>query len=446
MRIGADAAIGYKKQTTYTAFVTPDAYYRANTESFLPKYDIVNDDTLIANQLSAGQWCVGVSVEGSLEGPAFPDQLGKAFVGVLGGESAVADPTMAYLLVSYNGVSLYARLTKATGTLTAELSANGSAWSVDANFGTAGVIDLTAAEYDTLAELQAAIAGYTGYDCILCGSGATLSSTLVNFTATNLMTNDVNQGAYALIAANAAATDCKKHTLNPAASNAELPAWSFVVNRGLGTDKSFYFTGMTEKSFALNLGAKDVDKLTLSLVGRVEAVDQTDISIAVPTVKPYIVANCKIVVEDSTGNLTELTELKSLNITIDPALDDNRVIGDLSPAQPTRQQGKFELAITANATTAQYALISNYKGDNYNGIPISIYIYGKTDEYANATQLVPYSFFIRIPTFIFKDFSAPTSNKDRYVISMPGSVFKSRSTVYSNNFYCYVVDKLTATY
>lgn len=441
-RIGSQAQIGFKKQTTYTGYVTPDLFYRANSENLLPKYDFVQDDTLINNQLPATKWVVGQMVEGALPGPLFPDQLGYNMISVLGGESAVSDPAVAYLLISYNGASPYARLTKATDTITAELSANGSSWSADTNFNTSGAIDVTASGFDTLTEIQAAVAGYTGWDCILMGAGTTASAKIADFTATNLMTNDVNQGAYLLKAVDTTSTTTKTHNLTPAASTAELPAFSFIVNRGIGTNKSLAFTGMSAKTLALEASAKDTVKSNWSLTGRSEAVDTNDVSLTPATTVPYKTANMKVIIEDASGNLTELTELKTCNLTIDPAIDDNRVIGDLSPAQPSRQQGKFDLAITANATTTQYALISNYKANTV----VKLYIYCKTDEYADTANVVPYSYFIRIPNFMFSEFASPTSNKDRYVIDMPGSVYKSSSTIYPTNFYCYIVDAMTSTY
>jgi hypothetical protein len=252
----------------------------------------------------------------------------------------------------------------------------------------------------------------------------------------------VNQGAKIITAATASASDCKKHTFTPAGMLVELPSYTFAVNRGLGTNETIAYSGMTNKTLTWTNAAKDTEKISLAMVGCQEVITQSDVTVAIPSTPPLLVARAKMLIEDASGNLVDFDEVKNVTLVINPNLDDNRVMGSLYPAQPTKQTLSIELSVSANNKSTQYAVRTSYLANTN----VSVYMYVDSSSYANATYYVPYSMLIRIPAMFLKEFASPTANKERYVITMNASAVKPVSTVYTDIITVEITDKVTATY
>lgn len=432
----------YKKETTWGTYIAGDTYIRISSESLNRTVEHVEDPAYVGEIYTTDMIKIGDGIGGSMEAVMHGDEIGPMIWGCLGGQSSATQPAKAWLLVNYNGTADYARLTKSGTNLTAETSTNGSSWTVDTNFSTAaGVLDLSAAANDTLTELQAVITGKTGYDSILFGGGSNASSDLADFTATETRNSDVRVGGYLMKLENSS-TEAKMHTVYPADATDSLPSFSFTIDRVLGTNKSIGAVGAKVNTIVLNNAAKDLCKYSLTIDARSEEVDQTDVSVTVPTVEGYLSANMKIVVEESDGSLTELDEVKDYSLTINANLDDNRVIGSYYKKEQIRQGATIEFSFTANNTTTQYALRDNYTADT----PIGMYLYWVSNDNADSTNSIPYSMMIRIPDAKLTDYNSPLSSPDRLTITGAGTVVKATNTVYSKHLYAYIIDGDTSSY
>lgn len=441
-RTGRLGNITYKKETTWGTYISGDTYLRGSSESLNRAIEHVEDPALVGEIYTTDMIKIGDGIGGSIESVMHGDEMGEMIWGVLGGQSSATQPAKSWLLVNYNGTANYARLTKSGASLTAETrNTSTESWVGDTNFSTAaGVLTLTDPANDTLTELQAVIAGKTGYDSILFGD-SNGSSIVADFSATEMRSNDIRVGGYLLKSENASTT-AKMHTLYPADATDSLASFSFTINRVLGTDKSIGATGCKINTIVLNNAAKDLCKYSLTIDGEAEEIDQTDVSVTVPSIKGYLSGNMKMAVEEADGSLTELDEVKDYSLTINANLDDNRVIGAFTKKEQTRQGATIEFSFTANNTATQYALRTNYTADT----PVGMYLYWKSSDNADTANSIPYSMLIRIPDAKLTDFNSPLSSPDRLTITGAGKVIKSLNTVYPKHLYAYIIDGDTSSY
>jgi hypothetical protein len=237
-------------------------------------------------------------------------------------------------------------------------------------------------------------------------------------------------------------TEAKQHTLTPAGTTLSLPSFSLTINRDLGTNESIGAVGCKFSSITLTNAAKDLCKFSLTVDGKQEETSKNDTSVTVPTIEGFLSANMKIVMEEADGSLTEMDEVKDYSVTINANVDDNRVIGSYYKKEQVRQNSTIEYSFTANNTTTQYAIRSNYTADT----PVGVYLYWVSNDYADTTNSIPYSMLIRIPDSKLTDFNSPLSTPDRLTISGAGTVIKPLNTSYTDHITVYVVDGDVSSY
>lgn len=439
-RTGRLGSIVYAKETTWGTFASGTDYLRASTESLKRSVEHAEDPSLVSEIYTTNLIKVGDGIAGNIEGVMHGDDIGKLLHGVLGTQSSLANPAKAWMIVGYSGSDAYMRLTKSGDVITAEVSAAGASWVIDSNFSSTGSITVTDAAYDTLSELETYIAGRTGYDCVLLGD-STDSSTIADFTATTIKSASTSLGSL-LMKVQPTSTVSKMHTLIPAAASVNLPSFSFTINRSLGTNASIAALGAKISSITLSNTAKDICKYSITLDAKQESTSVTDSGLTAPVIEAFLSANMTIVMEDYTGALTELDEVKDYSITINANLDDNRAIGSYYKKEQERQNSTIEISFTANNTSTQYALRSNYTSD----YPVGFYLYWKSNDYSDSTNLVPYSILIRIPAAKLTDFNSPLSTPDRLTITGAATVVKPESASYGEHIYVYVIDDNTSSY
>jgi len=439
-RTGRLGNVTIAKESTWGSFATATRYLRVTTESMKRTVEHAEDPALVSEIYTTSMVKIGDGISGSIESVMHGDDIGMMIHGALGNQSSLAHPVKAWLLVGYSGSLTYLRLTKSSDVISAEKSTNGSSWTADTNFSSTGSITVTAAAYDTLTELQTYIAARTGYDCILFGD-STDSSTIGDFAATSLKSNSIKVGGL-LMKVQPTSTVAKMHTILPASATTALPSFSLTMNRVLGTNESLAATGVKIQSITLQNAAKDFCKYSIALDGKAEEADKADTDLTVPIVEGYLAANMKIVIQGSTGALTELDEVKDYSITINTNIDDNRVIGSYYKKEQERQNATIEVTFTANNTTTQYALRSEYTADT----PVSMFLYWKSNDYADTTNLVPYSMLIRIPDAKITDYNSPLSTPDRLTISGAARLVKPENTTYGEHIYVYIIDANTSSY
>jgi len=441
IRAGRLGNIAFKKEDAYGSYNAGDAMWRASSESLENKIENVEDNALIGELYPTEFIPVKEGVEGSLEGSFHGDTAGLILHGILGTD-VTADANTAYLLISYSGAATYERISCTGSALIAETSTNGTTWGADTAFCSTGTMDLTTGAFDTVGEVATAIAAYTGFDAIAFGPTGTLTSTIAAFAAVNLITNDVKVGGKLIPVVGTASTLAKTHNLSPAAASVSLPSYTFTINRVLGTNKSVGVIGSKFKSVAISNAAGDLCKVNVAVDAQQELQDQNDVSVSVPNIQAFTCLNMKAVIEDATGALTELDELKDFSLTINANLDSNWVIGSKYKKEQDRQKSTIEFSCTANNTATSYPLRTNY----LNSTACSLYVYWKSNTYADVSKSVPYSVMVRIPAFKFNSAPSTLSTPDRMTIKFGGSAEKPTNATYTNHIYVSVVDADTTTY
>lgn len=441
-RTGRLGNVALKKESTWGTYIAGDIYLRVATESLENQITHVEDEALVGEIYTTENVKVGENVAGALDGALHGDTVGPILHGTLGGENAVSNPVIGNVIVNYSGTALYARLTKTGTTLLAETSSDGSTWAGDANFGSSTGIDLSSAAYDTLTELSSQIDGFTGWASTLMGSGSGDSSNIADFAATQLHANDVKIGALKMSDAIAASTTSKTHTLFPADSSVSLPSFSVTTNRVLGTNKSLGFVGCKFASTAISVAASDLFKVSVTVDGRAEETDKTDLSLTLPIIQAFSASNAQILFIKDDGTQVDFDEVKDLSVTINTNVDDNRVVGSVYKKEQTRQKSTIELSFNANNTDGQYGIRTEYTA----GDPVECWIYVKSNTNADTTNSIPYSLVFRIPRLILTNYNSPLSTPDRLVITASAMAEKPQNSVYPKHIYAYIVDADTTTY
>ena len=442
VRTGRLSDLALKKETTAGTYITPDKAYRFTTEGLIPQTEFAEDDSNVGEIYTQEKILTKAAAGGAVESKMHPDMIGIQLHGVLGGESAVADPAEGYLFISYNGTSLYARVTKSGTDMTFEDSSDGSSWAVDTNIGVSGVIDLTDSANDTLAELQAVIDAATGWQATYVGNGSSSYTNIADFAATNVFENDKHIGCKIVPYAISASTTAKTHFIYPADSDTTLPSYTFQGNRVLGTNKSIAWTGMKFATVGLAVNASEICTVSCTMNGRRELVDQNDVSLAIPTPQAYIAPNATILLIKSDGTQVDYDEMKDFSTTLNSNPDDNFNIGSLYKEEQIRQNSTLDVSFTCNNTDSQYTVRTEYLADSY----VEVLVYYESNSNADVTNSIPYSVLNRIPRLKLEDYNSPTSSGDRYVITGAGTVEKPQSTTNPKHIYYYIVDQETTTY
>jgi hypothetical protein len=440
-RTGRLGNITFKKETTYGTYIAGDMQLRAGSESIARQVGYVEDTALVSEIYTTDMIPASDGAAGALDSSFHPDVAGVLLHGVLGGEAAVADPVAAWVILSYTGTDNYQRFTKSSNTLTSETSVDGSSWSKDANFGTAGDLDISGATVDTIAELVAVVGAYTGYDAVYFGSGSVASTTIVDFTATSTRANDEILGAMLMRATVPAATLSKTHTLTPALAAAEIPSYSITVNRALGTNASVGFTGCKFSSATIAATAGELVKINLPVIAQKEETGKTDISLTLPDQRPYIASKMKIVIIDNAnGTIYDMTDITDISIAINTNIDQTKVVGSEYIIEPTRQKASMDISFTALNTTTSYALRGSYTG----GTSVQMFIYFLSAE--SIESGVPYSIMMRFPAVQLTEYNSTLSTPDRLTIAANSTVLKPKNATYPRHIYAYVVDNDLTTY
>lgn len=439
-RTGRLGGVSFAKETNWGDYASATEYLRVDSESLKRTIEHTEDNSLVAELYTTDMICISDGIGGSIEGAMHGDEIGFLIHGILGTQSSLSNPVKAWLAIGYDGSRAYARVTKAADVITAEVSDNGSSWIADTNFSSTGSVTVTAAAYDTLSELSAYIHGRTGWNAVYFGDDCD-SSTLAALAATNLYSADAKVGA-ALLNVKPSSSAAKTHKIIPAGATVNLPSFSFLINRVLGTNKSVAAVGAKINSLSLKASAKDLCKFTVEINAKQELNDKTDTGLTASTVEAFIASNMKIVMEENDGTLIEFDEVKDYSITINANLDDNRNIGSIYKKEQERQKASIEISFTANNSSGQYAPRTDYIGDD----PVGFFLYWKSTDYADAANLVPFSIMIRIPAAKLTDYNSPLSTQDRLVITAAAKVVKNTNTTYADRLICYVVDDNTSSY
>jgi hypothetical protein len=420
---GRNANIAIKKETAWGTYIAPDLKLRASSEGLNKTVNYTEDPALIGESFTTDLIKTSSNAGGSVETKLHPDTAGPIIHWSLGGEAAVANPPNSYIIINYTGTSAYARLTQTTTNLKAELSADGTTWADDTNFNTTGTIDLTAADFDTSAELATKITTYTGWNASYVGLAAGVTASSAPFTAKQLKNAGDKVGAV-ILSTPVTSTVAKVHTVTPAGITTCLPSYTIQVNRALGENKSLAYVGSKLNQLALTIDAGEQVTASLTISSKDEQVDKNDVVVATPILQAYGALKAKLFVDH-----IPVTVAKNFSITINNNMDESFVIGSEFIEEQERQSATVEFSGSVNLTgptTDLYSLRTNYTGDTASEIIVYL------ESVHTADTLVPYSILLRMPRCKYSDFSAPISGPDRIVINIAGTAVNPKGGVYEH--------------
>jgi hypothetical protein len=430
---------GMKYESTWSTFVTADRVLRILSESIKPEVGKANDDALIGENFTTDRVKVSENYSGGVEMKAHPEELGPLFYWTLGNQAAVTDPVDAYAFITYTGSENYWRLTKSAGNLTSETSSDGSSWSADNNFGTTGVLDLTNASYDTVAEMVTEIDGYSDYIASYKGKAAADSSSMDDFAATN--GKEAGDFAQMIImrSKDATSTTAKLHAITPANASTKLPSASLSIDRTVGTNQVYGYTGTKVASATFNVSANDLAAVSLTVSAKDEETGKTDLAITTPTNKAIPGATICMWI-----NGIHQDEVKDFNLGINSNITQDNVLCSYNIIEQIRQSGEITFSATMNmdttTTTGNYQFrAANFIADK----PVEIVIYIQGTNNADTVNSIPFSGLIRINRLDLDDFAENLSGPD--IITIPLSGVAINSTAYEH-IEIEVTDDETTTY
>ncbi len=431
-RLGSLTGVACKKQVDFDTPITPDKPLRCKPFNVEQKPNLIKDDACVGQNIDQGHMVGGYNTTGNLEFEGIhPDEF-FLLQGVFPDESAVEDPTKTFILISYTGSNAYERLSLVTTNLKAEKSTDGSSWSDDTGFGTAGTIDISAGAYDTIAELVAAINATSGWDCVMFGTGTEASSSIPVFAITQVR-NASGRIPLLLKSQIAASTTAKTHKLTIGNTNS-LPSYTFRAKADQGTNKSINFESCKFSNFSLSLEPQGLLKTTFGIVGKKENPDQTDLALTLGTVKPMTIANTKMVFVDKDGVIYTLSEVKSAGLSVNPSLHDSKSIQSAYIEEPDYQNYEIKNSFSCANNAANMALRPNWQ----NADEVRCYLFiGGVQEVDSINHIMP-SLFFEMPNVTLSNFSSAVSTRDKLFIQGEGSVVKGINV--------YTVDAELTTY
>jgi hypothetical protein len=418
-RIGSLTGVNIKKQVDFLTPITPDVALRCKPLNIEQKPTLIKDDACIGTNIDTDYMVGGYTVQGSLEFDGLHANELFLLQGVFPDESAVTDPTKTYIVIAYNGTNAYTRLSLVATDLIAEKSTNGSSWTPDTAFCTTGTMSLVDANYNTVLEVVAAINSYTGYDCVMFGTGTEASSSIPAFAVTNLNTATTNVPLI-LQSSIAASTTAKTHNLTLGTTN-NLPAFTIRAKQDLGTNQSINFEGCKFSNFSMTLEPQGLLKTTFAVTGKNETTGQTDLSLAVSKTKPMTVSNARMIFIDNAGNIVQSSEVKSLSITVNPKLHDSKSIQTMYIEEPDYQNYEIKLAFSVANNSVNFQLRSKWQAST----KIRCYVYIGGIEEVDTTNDIVYSIFYEFPEVILSNYSSAVSTRDKLFITGAGEVLTS---------------------
>lgn len=415
--------LSFIKEAAWGTYLTPDKALSVTAESLMNKLSHVEDGRFIGEIMQSDMILVGQEIEGGLEVTAHPKEIGPLLFQALMKDASPATSPVAMLLISYTGSNAYASLTMATDVLTGKSGATQGTAVQDWTF------DTTSASYDTLTELAAAINLVSDWNAYVIGAGTSDPADIADFTEAQL------RGVYVAQVVSASSST-KIHHVTPAAATDTEPSMSICVDRTLGTAQAFGLAGVKVNSLNLNVESRQIVKMSLNVSGKVESTGITYPTITLTQDKPFVSSLVSLFVDG-----VQVDSFKNFSLAINNNLSKDGQIGSDYIQEQIRQGVTAVFSGTLNLVSSEFlADYPDVTGDTTKEILIVL----EHAEYADATNLVKYLAFIRLPAVKFTKWGPPfLSGPNRLTVEVNGNAVNS---LYYDNVDVWVVDAATSAY
>lgn len=249
------------------------------------KFEKQIDPAIVGSNMDSGEFLIADSVSGDIP-LTFRAVKGNGMLikSLMGTEETPAQVGGCIRLM-YTGSDASNKIVpSASGdTLTSSVGDKGSE-SVDAGFGTAGIIDLTDPTTDTIAELVSVIDGYGDYECEkVFGEDAVDAAEILDFTSP--ANNRQGKNTWVYIWFGSATSGVYKHEFTPDLTSAEKPTYSVQYD---GREDNMLYDGIVVDTFSWSAALKAMVEANAVVLGLSETVGETVSSVVLEDVDPLI--------------------------------------------------------------------------------------------------------------------------------------------------------------
>ncbi len=404
----------FKKETTEGVFVAPSQSHHFVSEGMKYTPQSIEDPSNIGTLFTSDMIKAGYNVEGSVEMKAHPYFIGDALFFTLGKSNTPVNPAQAFLIIWYTGSANYARIRKTATDLIAETSADGTTWTGDAAFGTAGTYSLGTS---LLSEIVTAINAFAGYKAKYVGYASSPVTNLANWADVVIKSNGVKCGA-CIQPYLVTSTIAKCHSIY--ADNSalvDIPSFSMAIDRNFGTAKDIGLAGCKISSLALKTAPKSLVDLSLAIKAKTQDNAYTYAAAAVPVSKAFTTNLAQVFIDSLVTQDT-----KELSVTINNNLYTDEAVGVETFNALGRQGASIEISGSANLTVtdATDEETIGLQGKMQADIPVEIILYLESSDYVDSTNHVKYSVLLRMKAVKLTDCSPVISGPERLTLPLTG--------------------------
>lgn len=279
------------------------------------------------------------------------------------GKSEASASLGGVILIKYSGAedSCKLELSASGKTITSKVGDLG-AEAVDTNFGTAGVIDLTATGFDTVGELVAAIDGYADYSCakLMGADTATVVSVIetINFQAKN---------KYCIVGLTKVGTGAYVKRFHPELTETELPTLSIQKD---GFQENYLYAGNAVKELTLEAAIREAVKGLMTCLGMTETAGQTESALAIPENDPWIFGGGLTIVD---GVVIDRTNTHKITISNN---HNEEGYGQASLERSYHEKGRLEVKVEHTAKLDAVSILEREKVGNCTILSLLFYYRG----------------------------------------------------------------------
>lgn len=275
------------KEATPGNAVTPTAVLPISGPPSLTKSATnEKDPVIVGSNMASGKIMTAYDVSGSIPLSYRPcTAVGMTLKSLLGSE-ATPQQIGGLIAIKYIGSESSCKITASNSgsTITSEIGDKGSE-SGDANFGTAGVIDLTDISTDTIDELVSVINGYSDY------SAKKMFEETADYDTSNILditSSKQGKDTYVLVWFGSSTSGVYKHTFTPDLTNTERDTLSIQKD---GYQDNFVYDGSVIDGLSISGALKGFVESNLEVLGFNETGGQTESSLTLEDRDPIAFSN-----------------------------------------------------------------------------------------------------------------------------------------------------------
>lgn len=327
--------IGGPEVTPGTAVSRTAAIPIMGIPSLDKKFEKEIDPVIIGSNMDSGEYLIADSVDGdipiSLRATAGAGMVVKSLMGI---EETPVEVGACIRLMYTGSEDSNKIVPSANGdTLTSSIGDKGSE-SVDASFGTAGVIDLTDPATDTVSELVAVIEAYSDYSCEkLFGENFVDTADILEFTTPANSRQGASRWVY--IYFGSITSGVYKHEFTPDLGDDEKPTYSVQYD---GRQDNMLYDGVVVDTMSFTAALKSMVESTMTILGLSESIGESASSVELEDIDPLIFHKGSFYLGE---NLYTFIRNHNLEITNN---NNAEGYGQGSPSRLFQQKGKFEVS------------------------------------------------------------------------------------------------------